>query len=285
MPRGHHTIALTEDQMHTVLKTISDETILSSIHLMKSLLLQATSGKVLTIERCRHVGRSSHSVIGHSSSSGDESTDADSNNGGYTSGAFNTDDEPGSLSFCLEKEGDHLQGGTEGLTDQLVGSSCANPPQETAPSPGSGYSLGDYAPLSTLVSTPGKASATKSPPRKRREYMGRPGKVMKESFFKGIQWTNVFVTGPLDPAHNQYKFYCRICKTNVSIRSKGAREIERHYQAESHLRKVQLWQYTYLSRKDQVTGLVTHQVRGKNGVLLTPPLSLRRRKRFLKVQC
>ena len=45
IPRGHPTIALTEGQMHTVLKTISDETILSSFHLMKSLLLQATSGE------------------------------------------------------------------------------------------------------------------------------------------------------------------------------------------------------------------------------------------------
>ena len=44
----------------------------------------------------------------------------------------------------------------------------------------------------------------------------------------------------------------------------------RHYPAKSHLRKDQFWQYTHLCRKDQVTGVVTHQVRGKNGVLLTP---------------
>ena len=270
LPRGHHTIALTEDQMHTVLKTISDETILSSFHLMKSLLLQATSGKVLTKERCRHVSRSSRPVVGHTSSSGDESTDMGSNSGGYTSGAFNTDDEPGSLSFCLEKEVTQPQGGTEDLAGQCAGTSCTDLLQETAPSPGSGYSLGDYAPLSTLITKPGKTPATKSPPKKRRRYEGRPGKTMKEAYFKGIHWTKTFVTGPLDPLHNQYKFYCRICKTNVSIRSKGAREIVRHYQTETHLRKDQLWRYTHLSRKDSVTGLVTHQVRGRNGVLLTP---------------
>ena len=60
-----------------------------------------------------------------------------------------------------------------------------------------------------------------SPPRKRRRLMSRPGKVMKPAYFKGIQWTKVFVTGPLDPVHNEYKFYCQICKTNVSIFSKG----------------------------------------------------------------
>ena len=194
----------------------------------------------------------------------------DSNSGGYTSGAFNSDNEPGSLSFCLEREEGHLQGGTKTTTGQLVETASPALPRYTMPSPGSGYSLGDYAPLSTLVSTSKKTAATKSPPRKRRKYMGRPGKVMKEAYFKAIQWKKVFVTGPLDPAHNQYKFYCSICKTNVSIYSQGAWEIVRHYQAKSHLRKDQLWQYTHLCRKDQVTGVVAHQVRGKNGVLLTP---------------
>ena len=268
LPRGHPTIALTEGQMHTVLKTISDETILSSFHLMKSLLLQATSGKVLTKERCRHVGQSKGSPKGHLSSSGDESTDADSSKGGYTSGALNTDDEPGSLSFCLDREEDNAQHGTTTQVEHHT--TIFDPAHETIPSPGSAYSLGDYAPLSTLVSKSGKAGAGKSPPRKRRRYAGRPGKVMKEAYFKGIAWTKVFVTGPLDPGHNQYKFYCKICKTNVSIRSKGAREIVRHYQPESHLRKDQLWRYTHLSRKNEITGTVIHQVRGRNGVVLTP---------------
>ena len=107
LPRGHPTIALTEGQMHTVLKTISDETILSSFHLMKSLLLQATSGKVLTKQRSRHAGRTSHSLKGPFSSSGDESTHIDSSNEGHTSAAVNTDDEPGSLSFCFATEEDH----------------------------------------------------------------------------------------------------------------------------------------------------------------------------------
>ena len=93
---------------------------------------------------------------------------------------------------------------------------------------------------------------------------------MKEAYFKVIRWTKIFVTGSLDPAHKKYKFYCRICKSNVSIYSKGAKEIIRHYQSESHLRKDQLWRYTYLKKVDEVTGIETHQVRGKNGVILTP---------------
>ena len=85
------------------------------------------------------------------------------------------------------------------------------------------------------------------------------------------------MTGPLDPAHNQHKFYCQICKANVSIKTKGAREIIRHYQGEAHLRKDQRWRFEHLSVTDKVTGITRHQVRGKDGRILTP-LELEREK-------
>ena len=95
--------------------------------------------------------------------------------------------------------------------------------------------------------------------------MSKPGKVMKDAYFKGILWTRTFVTGPLDPIHNKYKFYCMLCKTNVSIYSKGAREILRHYKTEGHLRRDQKWRFVHLQEIDSTTGVVTHQVRGKDG--------------------
>ena len=49
-----------------------------------------------------------------------------------------------------------------------------DPARETAPSLGSGNSLGDYAPLSSLVPKSGKAATVKSPRRKCRRYIGRP---------------------------------------------------------------------------------------------------------------
>ena len=277
LPRNHPVIALTEGQIHTVMKTISEETILSSFHLMKSFLLQATSGKILSKENCRHVGGLTPGGRRSPSSSGDETTDVDSPNEGYTSGAFNTDDEPGSLSFCLEKETE----GHESLTapsaqpHTITGNPAAM--RVTSMSPGSNYSIRDYAPLSSLVPKPGKAAQQKSSPRKRRKFMGKPGKTMKEAYFKGILWTKTFVTGPLDPAHKQFKFYCSLCKSNVSIYSKGAREYIRHYQTESHLRKDQIWRYIHLKKVDRITGITTHQVRGKNGVILTP-LELKKEK-------
>ena len=99
--------------------------------------------------------------------------------------------------------------------------------------------------------------------------LSRSGKVMKPAYFKGIQWTKVFVTEPLDPVHNKHKFYCQICKTNVSIFSKGAREIVRHYQSENHLRKDRRWLYEHLGMLDKTTGITVHAVRGKNGHILS----------------
>ena len=126
--------------------------------------------------------------------------------------------------------------------------------------PSPGFCSTDYEPLATLTTDQASAS---SPPRKRRRLPGCTGKIMKEAYFKGIQWTRTFVTGPLDPEHNKHKFYCQICKTNVSIFSKGAREIVRHFLCESHFRKNQRWRYEHLKKKDKVTGRIVYEVRGR----------------------
>ena len=276
LPIGHPVVAFSEGQIHTVLRTISDESLLSSFHLMKSLLLQAADGKVITKERCRHVRRSGTPHPDSGSSSGGECNETDLSSGAYTSGAFNSDEDPGSLDVQIEFD----------QTPQVVTPRKKPSLQDdTGPmmlaSPGSGYSVEDYAPLSRLLpKTADKRQASK-PPAKRRRVATRPGKVMKEAYFKGIRWTKTFVTGPLDPVHNQHKFYCQICKTNVSIYSKGAREIIRHYQGESHLRKDQRWRFEHLGVTDQITGITQNQVRGRDGYILTP-LELEREKPYFE---
>ena len=85
-----------------------------------------------------------------------------------------------------------------------------------------------------------------------------------------MESTRTFVSGPVDPKWNQYKFYCQICKANISIYSKEAREILRHRSTDKHLRKDQRWRYEYLYKKDPYTMARTPQVRGKDGKLLTP---------------
>ena len=89
----------------------------------------------------------------------------------------------------------------------------------------------------------------------------RSCKIMKEAYFKGMEWTKTCVSRPVDPRWNPYKFYCQICKANNSIYGKGAREILRHLSTEKRLRKDQRW-YEYLVKTDPVTRVKTHQVRG-----------------------
>ena len=92
---------------------------------------------------------------------------------------------------------------------------------------------------------------------------------MREAYSRGIKWTRTFVTRSLDPEHNWLQFYCQIWKANISIFSKGAREIVRHYQSESHLRKDQHWRFEHLRSVEKVTGQIRHEVRGKDGRVLT----------------
>ena len=97
------------------------------------------------------------------SSSEDETTDVESPNEGYTSGAINTDDEPGSLSFCLETGTDDQKAPPTPSTGQHVSAGGAAGGRSTPMSPGSWYSLGDYAPLSSLILKSGETARQKSP--------------------------------------------------------------------------------------------------------------------------
>ena len=93
---------------------------------------------------------------------------------------------------------------------------------------------------------------------------------MKEAYFKGMEWTKTFVSGPVDPRWNLYKFYCQICKGNISIYGRGAREILRHHATERHLRKDQRWRYEHMATEDPINKVVKHHVRGRDGKLLSP---------------
>ena len=196
---------------------------------------------------------------------------------GYTSGAINSDEDPynlGSISGTEPaNEADPLF-----TVGKAVGHSGAlDQSGSHTPASGSGYSPTDYQPLSVLRHEKRSTANTASPPRKRRKLMSKPGKVMKDAYFKGIQWTRTFVTGPLDPIHIKYEFYCMLCKTYVSTYSKGAREILRPYKSEGHLRRDQKWRFVHLQETDSTTGVVTHQVRREDGYVLTP-LELEREK-------
>ena len=153
LPRDHPVIALTADETHAVLRTVSDESVFSSYHMMKSLLLHATRGvpqdkKRPMPKRCATPARPDVYSSGDESSFGGHSSD------GNTSGAFNIDEDPyqlGSISGTdYLSEADPLA-----LTPKAgTGGVQVRPGQTVTPTSGSGYSSTDYQPLSTLGRLP-----------------------------------------------------------------------------------------------------------------------------------
>ena len=89
------------------------------------------------------------------------------------------------------------------------------------------------------------------------------GKKLKEAYFKGIKSIKTLVTGPLNPLHNKHKFYCQICKPM--------------YRSCPKEHKDQRWRYEHLAKTNEITGVTSHGVRGKDGHILTP-LELEREK-------
>ena len=254
LPREHTTVAFSEPRIHGVLKTISDEAVRTSLHSMRALVLQAVyGGNRQTPARFRKALIRGESPFKAKPATSEIETDSEGyTTDGYTSGALASDEEigiPGFGSDAQARPGKSTQELPGGHTE---GESLHGDTHYTVPSPG--YSDGDYQPLSTIQAQTAPQSAVPSPPRKKRKLMSRPGKVMKTGYFKNIQWTRLFVTGPLDPLHNKHKLYCQLCKSNVSIYSKGAREIVRHYQSEAHLRRDQRWRYEHLGKFDKISG-------------------------------
>ena len=266
LPKGHTTVSFGEPQIHAVLKTISDETVKSSIHAMRSLVMHAVygGGKQTPSQFRKGMVRGDTPARGASTSSEGEPESGGYTTDEYTSGAITSDEEQ-----YAQTEG---RRGISGPGPRLpamqfsTASSHTTIECHTVPSPG--YSEGDYIPLSKMHSDSQRHPSEASPPKKRRKLASKLDKVMKPAYFKGIQWTKIFVTGPLDPVHNKHKFYCQICKTNVSIYSKGAREIIRHYRSDAHLRKDQRWRFEHLGQIDALSGLTVHVVRGKDGRIL-----------------
>ena len=82
--------------------------------------------------------------------------------------------------------------------------------------------------------------------RERRKLMRKPCKVMKDAYFKGIQWTRTFVSSPLDSTHNRNTFLACFVKLVCIFTRKGK------------------------GRCLDITGVNTQQLRRKDCKFLTP---------------
>ena len=273
---GHPTLALNEGQVSSLLKVVADEAVKSSLKAMENLVQQASRLSL-------GAQRSPTAVIPRSKKTSSQTSYAGSQSGlssGHTSdtsGGIRSDDDFASIGYVYE----HSDLESQHFTPPPTGPSgsrqidLVSPVASTQPDSPGGQTLAALKAeaVSEKTKSGTRRRQSKKPTRPKgesRHRVPRACKIMKEAYFKGMEWTKTFVSGPVDPRWNPYKFYCQICKGNISIYGRGAREILRHHSTERHLRKDQRWRYEHLAIEDPVSGRVKHHVRGKDGRLLTP---------------
>ena len=274
LSKDHKTVAFSEDQVYNLIRVACDETAHASFEMMSGLLQRASRLPARAPARPDRTERPQSnrfrastpmpSMTGTSVASDVCPLSSDSEVQSHTSGAIQTGDSDISL-----------HASTAG--HRIVRQSASSPDFDAA-------ELSDNSQDRSLASFRKEAlnefthggkgrKCTRSivvgdpPPKKSR--MSRPDKIFKESYFRKIEWSRIFVSGPMNPLKNPHCFFCQICRRNVSIYGKAAAEVKRHYSSREHFRKDQKWRYTHLSRTDPVSQIVTHFVRDKKGNLLS----------------
>ena len=239
-PKGHPTVAFTEDQISSILKVVADETVRASCSAMENLIQKASelnlgsrSNRNVTPSRldCRSTGRTGSVTSGYLSD---------------TRGAIRTDDDFSSIGYSYETEGMtpiNLPPRGDDVPSCSYDAHQSDLANDGADSPGwqtlaalKAEALQDQDRITRRSRSKPTAGSSGSKDRRR---VTRSCKIMKEACFKGMELTRTFVSGPVDSRWNKYKLYCQICKANISIYGKGAREILRHHSTEKHLKKDQ----------------------------------------------
>ena len=269
----------TEEQINRVVRAVADETARASYDMLENFFHRASR---LSLNPQLAYGKTCKKTAGRGgyarSLSGARYPGSSSGECSDTSGALRTDEDLGSIGYSYEhSEHDVIIAPPQQSSFPSCSHQDLESPQGTfnADSPG----VQTFASLKKEAmrdkqqrprNQHGRYTASSSKGSVPRWKVSRSCKIMKEAYFKGMEWTRTFVSGPVDPRWNRYKFYCQICKANISIYAKGARETLRHHSSEKHLRKDQRWRYEYLYKVDPITKARIPQVRGKDGKLLTP---------------
>ena len=68
-----------------------------------------------------------------------------------------------------------------------------------------------------------------------RDKRRRPKQPVTGSMFKRYQVLKFSATGPLDKEKCPYKWWCRVCRVELSLMSRGSLELISHYRSDSHL--------------------------------------------------
>ena len=181
--------------------------------------MHAAQGGIQKLSNFRKTVQRTTSASQRMSDSSDGGTDTEGySTDGYTSGALPSDEEIATFDVSRNTHFASTFGATDPQGSENPDKTALSPSQFGIPSPG--FSAGDYAPLSSIRASPTATPTGRSPPRKRRRMISKLGKVMKPAYFKGIQWTRIFVTGPLDPVHNKYNFFGKFVRATCRYSQK-----------------------------------------------------------------
>ena len=268
---GHATVSFSEPQVGAIVRAVSEETTIASYKMMKDILLKAAKLRDINERKPKPWDsfRKKKPIVDLSSSSE-----------GETEATRSSHSRPQCSVSGAGSSGRGESGTDSDCTPHYARSPPAQTarPEVTAKSPGvsptEGMSLAHIQQEVRSQSGKGRTrhrAELQSPSgSRRRGDQGCPkeGKMLTEECLRRYEWARIFVTGPMDPAHNKYRFYCQICKYNVSMFSRGAGEIPRHYKREKHLRKDQKWRYVNLVQYHPISKVPIHQVRGWNGKVL-----------------
>ena len=260
---GHITVALNQDQISSMLRIVADESARASYEMLNSVVVRASQ---LSLHSPRGTSSRKHTQgglqPGTDTDVGSDSVITYDTRGGDSSPGFTSDLESNrdfQSSVALPVPPIRPRETQLAQENFPVSFQCSSPGTETL------AALRQEAIKEKGRLPPQVLPKPKRPSRPRR----RIGRIMKEEYFDSMPWTRVFVSGPLDPKWNPKKIDCQICKCNVSIKSKGPKEILRHYATERHLRNDQRWRYEYLPIEDPITKKLRHQVRGKDGKIFS----------------
>ena len=223
-PEGHPTptVAFAKDQISTVLKVIAEQAVEWSCDKMEKLIAKAnemsigpTTSQDPTSQRSgKKFTHRADSLSGRlSDTSGAIRSDDDFSSIGYSYENFDTDKIDASSRAMDEascSQQDHPANMEIYDADSPIGQTIASLKTEV---------LNDLSKHNRKIC--GRFASTSRGSGTRRK-VTRSCKIMKEAYFKRMEWTRTFVSGPVDPRWNPYNFFCRKCKSNIfSIYEKG----------------------------------------------------------------
>ena len=148
LPVGHSTVAFNQGQVHSMLRAVSSETPISSVHLLKNMLEEAMKVGARTQSSSQGTSRPKIKCFRKQSEGSDASgLDSDPGTEGYTSGALSSDDQ---LVVNSQKRTREIVKTRHPSPSSQVTTTAAIPStSHQVPSPG--YCATDYEPLSNLA--------------------------------------------------------------------------------------------------------------------------------------